>query len=103
MGEIDGVSVGFLIYEKTHDGLLAQIHDIVVTPSLRELGHGSAMLRVLKDRLVSEGVLVGEFGALPGAIASKTEAGGFEKIGDDVGENTGLPIVKGRVTADMEI
>jgi len=99
VGELNGESIGYILYEVTHGGQLAQVYELLVRKDLQNQGHGSAMVQVLTDKLISEGVLAAEFDALPGAIAEKTKAGGFEKIGEGVGEDTGLPIVVGRVTA----
>ena len=81
----------------------AKVYEIVVHPNHRGQGHASEMWRALRDKLVSEGVVVCEFDALPGLVSDLTLKGRFEEIGEGVGIHTGLPIVKGRVTADMEI
>ena len=99
VGELDGEPIGYILYEVTHDGPLAQVYELLVRKDLWGQGHGSAMVQVLTDKLISEGVLAAEFDALPGAIAEKTKAGGFEYVSDGVGEDTGLPTVKGRVIA----
>ena len=101
VAELAGERIGFILFEQNL--FVSVVYEIVVIRALRGAGHGSAMLRTLKDRFVSEGVVVCEFDALPGPIADKTLAGGFRKTGEGVGTRTGLPLVKGRVTADMDI
>ena len=97
IGEVGGFSVGVVFYTAKDD--FAKIYEIAVPPAIRRMGHANAILRELQKVLVARGVMVAEFDALPGAISMKTERGDFEKIGEGIGEKTGLPLVKGRVTA----
>jgi len=99
IGELDGSPVGVVIFSKAES--TSTIYEIVV--KRLGVGHGKGMWLALRDRLVSEGVVVADFEALPGVIADKTLRGDFEKIGESIGSKTGLPLVKGRVTADMRI
>ena len=101
VGEVGGLPVGFLLYASSF--YVAVIYELVVHPDLRSMGHGRSMWRELKDKLTSEGVVVAEFEAIPGIVADKTTNGPFLKVSEGVGEHTGLPTVKGRVTADMKV
>lgn len=101
IGEVDGEPVGFVMFGQKFFG--AKIYEIVVHPEHRGKKYASAMWRALKDKLVSEGVVVAEFDALPGLMSDLTLNGRFEKIGEGVGVHTGLPLVKGRVLAEQEI
>jgi len=101
VGEVDGVPVGFIFYEPNL--FVAKIYEIVIQKDLQGKGYGKAVWRALKDKLVKEGVVVAEFDALPGHIMNKTTRGDFIKVSEGTGPKTGLPIVTGRVTADMEV
>jgi len=98
IAEIDGISVGYVMYEKTHDGMLIGSIEIIVKKDLRGFGHGSEIVELLTEKLTDEGGLVAEFEAIRGAFQEKVKAGGFEKIGEGIGKRTGLPVVIGRVT-----
>lgn len=98
IAEIDGVSVGYVMYEKTHGGMLIGNIEIIVQKDLRGLGHGSEIVRLLTEKLTNEGGLVAEFEAIPGAFQEKVKTGGFEQIDEGIGKRTGLPVVIGRVT-----
>lgn len=101
IGETGGYPVGFVLYGQNF--FAAKVYEIVVHQSYRGLGHGSAMWRALKEKMVSEGVVVASFEAIPGVVADLTVKGKFQKTGEGVGEHTGLPLVKGQVTWDMDI
>ena len=96
VGEEDGAK-GFLVFEKSF--FVAKVHEIVVTPAERGQGYGSKMWHALYDLLSAEGVVVAEFDALPGVVTAKVENGDFEMVSTSVGEQTGLPLVTGRVKA----
>lgn len=97
IGEVDGSPVGFVMF-----GSDGSIYELVIHSDNRGKKYASAMWRALRDLLVSEGITEYEFEALPGLIADLTGPR-FERVGEGVGTHTGLPTVKGRVTADMEI
>ena len=93
--------VGIITYRQSF--FVAKVDELVVHPDHRGKGHARAIWRALRDELVSGGVVVAEFDAIPGPVALKVMDGTFEKVSEGIGERTGLPIITGRVTADMEI
>jgi len=97
----DVVPIGLLTYRKNM--FVAVVDNIVVLPSERGIGHSTRMMSALKDKLVAEGVVVAEFEAIPGRIADKTIRGDFQRIGEGIGRRSGLPVVVGRVTDDMDV
>lgn len=101
VGEVDGSPVGFVQFGQKFFG--AKVYELVIHPDHRGKKYASTMWRLLKDKLVSEGVVACEFDALPGLMSDLTLNGRFKKVGEGVGLHTGLPLVKGQVTADMEI
>ena len=82
---------------------VAVVDNIVVHPESRGAGKARRMWQLLQETLVNDGVVVAEFKAIPGPIADKVMRGDFEKVSEGIGEKSGLPIITGRVTADMEI
>ena len=88
--------VSLVIYSKE------TIHNLIVHPDYRGMGYGSLTWRLLFEKLTEEGRDYMDFEAIPGLIADLTVQGRFAKVGEGVG-TSGLPIVKGRVTADMEV
>lgn len=101
VGEVDGAPVGFVLFEQNL--FVAKIYEIAVPIALRGMGHGKTMWRLLYDKMASEGVVVAEFEAIPGIIADMTLNGRFTLMGEGIGPKTGLPTVKGQVTAETEI
>ncbi len=98
-----GGPVGLIMYQRGSFPLdeACVIHNIVVHPKHRRKGYANRIEKVLKERLVSEGVKCAWFNALPGPIARQTEKGKFRKVGEIMGE-TGRLVV-GEVTPDMEL
>ena len=101
VGEVDGQPVGFVVYASNL--FVARVGSIVVHPDHQGRGYSSAMLRLVHHRLMSEGVVVIEFEAIPGVIADKTLKGQYQKVGEGIGSQTGLPTVIGRATAETKI
>jgi len=98
--------VGLITYRQNQT--VATIDNIVVHPLHRRIGHATTMTKFLFNKMVSEGVVVAEFDALPGAYADKVLNGQFEKVSEGKrmhgrGNSTGLPLVTGRVTADTKL
>jgi len=101
IGEENGNPVGLVTF--LQNLFVAVVYEIVVHPSHRGMGNAKRMWVELQDILRTEGVVVCEFDALPGAITDKVLKGDFEKVGEGVGLHTGLPTVRGRVFADTPI
>ena len=97
--DIDG-PVGFIKWRQKW--LIAKVDNIVVHPSHRGKGYATRMMKELHSKLAGEGVIVAEFDAIPGPIADMVLRGRFKKMDEKIGE-TGLPVVVGAVTWDMEI
>ena len=102
IAEEDGQKVGFMLISYK-DGKTAEVYELVVHRDLRGLGYGTKMWQHLKEHLAMEGFEAAEFDALPGTITDKIERGDFNKVGESRGQRTGLRLVRGRVTKDMEI
>ena len=101
IGMADGLPVSFVLFSQAF--FVAKIHELVVHPNSRQEGHGRSTWKALRERLVGSGVVVAGFDAIPGPIAEKTLRGDFRASGEAVGEHTGLPLVKGYVTSDMDV
>jgi len=97
----DGIPVGFILYAQNF--FVAAVYEIVVAAEHQGKGYASQMWRALQDQLASEGVVVAEFEALPGVVSDLVSTGRFQKIGEGEGTHTGLPTIKARVTADMNV
>lgn len=94
------VPVGFIVYRRERPQEV-QVVNLVVHPTHRGEGHSNAIVRALRDRLVADGVKMAQFDALQGPIADQIERGKYVKVGTVQGK-TG-PLVRGRLTVDMEI
>lgn len=69
VAEDNKISVGFIVYEVQFFG--AWIHNLVIHPLFRGKDYGLTIGRLLKDKLVSEGVMVAGFKPLPGMFQDK--------------------------------
>lgn len=97
----EGERIGILVWREHDDSI--QVENIVIHPDHRGKGFARAMWQKLFDEMTAKGVIEATFDAIPGAIAAKIEQGTFEKVSEGIGRSTGLPIVTGRVTPDMEV
>ncbi len=99
-------TLGLITYRK--NTTVVVVDNILVHPLHRGQGHGTTMAKFLFNKMISEGVVVGEFDALPGIYADKISSGQFEKVSEGKrshghGNSTGLPLITGRVTADTKL
>jgi GNAT superfamily N-acetyltransferase len=94
---MDGI--GFVVYRR--EGSTVKDINIGVHPEQRGKGYANRMVKELRDKLVSEGVAVAEFDAIPGPIADQIERGKYINLGEKDGRTGKL--VRGRLTADMEV
>ncbi len=91
---VDNVPVGLVLFRRNM--FVAQLDYVVTHPLHQQKGHANKMLQHLKDTLISQGVVVAEFDALPGPMAEKVMRGDYEKLSEGTGVHTGLPTIKGR-------
>lgn len=68
IGDTD-VPVGLIMYIPFWFG--AEIRNLVVHPNHRNQGHSKTIRQLLKDKLISEGIVVAKFKTLPGPIQGK--------------------------------
>jgi len=104
IGELNDVPVGVVIYGQRTSIMgvgIGEVYELVVKDL--GIGHGKAMWQAMQQLMAGQGYQAAAIKALPGAIAAKLEDGTFIKTGIGVGSHTGLLVVEGYVTADMEI
>lgn len=95
----DSIPVGYICYRLGF--CCCKVDYLIVHPHHRGNGRSSEIVRMLRDKLVGEGVVVAEFDALPGVISQQIEGGKFIHAGTKKGFNG--PLVVGRLTQDMKI
>ena len=99
VGETD-TPVGFVVYRRDEPHKV-DVVNICVHPEHREKGHSNAIVKTLRDRLVSDGVTVAHFEAVSGPIADQVERGKYRKRGTVQGK-TGT-LVLGELTDSMNV
>ncbi len=92
--------VGLIAYRRSGDEV--EIDYLAVHPDHRGQGHANAIQTELHQMLVADGVTVGRFLAIDGPIADQVTRGKFANRGRDRGKQ-GLSVVRGEVTADMDV
>ena len=64
-------------------------------------GHSRNIVRQLAEDLMSEGVVVAEFDAMPGAVWRDIDRGKYQYVSESLGQ-TG-PLMRGRLTMEMVV
>jgi len=95
----NATQVGYICYRQNL--VCCKVDYLLVHPFHRGKGKSSEIVRLLRDKLIKEGVVVAEFDALPGVISSQIKNGKYLHVGEKKGFNG--PLVVGQLTQDMKV